>query len=517
MKKSKRFAMFAGLLFLFSVSMDSGGPDDPLDVVREYRKSKEHEIINEFAALLSIPNVSSNRTGIRKNAEFIQKMMAERGIKARIMETAGNPVVFGELKVADAARTLMFYVHYDGQPVDPSKWTETHPFKPALRPGKLKAGKAEPEPVPFPAPGADFDEDWRIYARSASDDKAPIMAMLAALDAFNQAGIGLKNNLKFIFEGEEEAGSTNLRAFLERHKDLLECDVLFMCDGPVYYSGDPTMFFGVRGITSMEITVYGPNTSVHSGHYGNWAPNPAVRLAHLLASMRDTSGRVKIKGFYDTMVPLTDFEKGALDKVPSFDGAIKENYGFSGQESNWPSLLDAIQYPALNINGLHSGWVGTQQRTIVPPSATAAIDIRLAEGNDPGDMIQKIIAHIEDQGYHVVDHEPGHETRMAHPLIARVIRAEAGYRAHRTSMNLPVSRMAIRALEKLKDGKAAILPSLGGSLPIYLFYDALRIPVIGISIANHDNNQHRPDENIRIGHLWQGIETFAAVLMMDEE
>ncbi|MBN1223557.1 MAG: M20/M25/M40 family metallo-hydrolase [Candidatus Aminicenantes bacterium] len=517
MKKAMRYSILLGLSVLLSASMDFSSSGDFLDLVRDYRISREHEIIKEFMELLSLPNVSSDRDGVRKNAEFIQKMMTMRGIETQIMETAGNPVVFGELKVSDAARTLMFYVHYDGQPVDPSKWTETHPFTPALRPAKLKAGTTEPKPIPFPGPGAKFEEDWRIYARSASDDKAPIMAILTALDAFKQAGIGLKNNLKFVFEGEEEAGSTNLRPFLEKHKDLLQCDVLFMCDGPVYYSGDPTMFFGVRGITTLEITVYGPNTSVHSGHYGNWAPNPAVRLAYLLASMRDTTGRVKIKGFYDTVVPLTDFEKKALQAVPSYENEIKENYGFSGEEKNWGSLLEAVQFPALNINGLQSGWVGAQQRTIIPPTATAAIDIRLAKGNDPEDMAQKIIIHIREQGYHVIDHEPDQKTRMTFPLIAKVIRTEEGYKAHRTSMDLPISRMAIRALEKLKGGKPVFLPSLGGSLPIHMFYAILEIPIIGISIANHDNNQHQPDENIRIGNLWQGIETFAGVLMMDEE
>jgi len=506
-----------GLLIVFSATINYGDSGNHIQAVKKYRSAREHEIIKEFVRLLAIPNVSSDRANVRKNAEFIQKMMTGRGIETRIMETAGNPVVYGELKVNDAARTLMFYVHYDGQPVDPSKWTETHPFKPALRPGKLKAGTTEPKPIPFPGPGDNFNQDWRIYARSASDDKAPIIAILTALDALKQAGIGLKHNLKFIFEGEEEIGSSNLRPFLEKHRDLFKGDVLFMCDGPAYYSGDPTLFFGVRGITTLEITVYGPNTSVHSGHYGNWAPNPAIRLAHLLASMRDTTGSVKIKGFYDTGVPLTDIEKKALRAVPSFEDEIKVNYGFSGQETNWENLLQSIQFPALNINGLQSGWVGTQQRTIVPPTATAAIDIRLAKGNDPNDMVQKVIAHIQEQGYHVIDREPDHKTRMTYPLIAKVIAKEDGYKAHRTPMDLPISQMAIRSLEKLSDRKPVFLPSLGGSLPIHMFYTTLKVPIIGISIANHDNNQHQQDENIRIGHLWQGIETYAALLMMDEK
>jgi acetylornithine deacetylase/succinyl-diaminopimelate desuccinylase-like protein len=484
--------------------------------VSDYILSNEHRIINEFIELLSIPNVTSDRVNVRKNAEFIKTMMEKRGIKASILETKGNPVVYGELNVLNADRTLMFYVHYDGQPVDPTKWTETKPFKPTLRPGKLEAGSTTPKPIPFPPAGTKYNEDWRIYARGSSDDRAPIIGILYAIEAIKKANIPLKNNLKFIFEGEEEAGSTNLRPFLEEHKSQLASDVLFMCDGPGYYSGDPTLFFGVRGITSIEITVYGPNTSIHSGHYGNWAPNPAMRLAQLLATMKDADGKVRVKGFYDTVVPLTGSEIEALKKVPSFDSYIMELYGFSGTEGSGKSLIELIQLPSLNINGLQSGWVGKQARTIIPPSATASIDIRLTKGNDAKDMVQKVIDHIKSLGYRIVDQDPDQKTRREYPLIARVEHTEGGYLASRTSMDLPVSKQTIASLTGYFDKDPVLLPSLGGSLPIYVFTDTLNVPTIGISIANHDNNQHQPDENIRIGHIWNAIKTFAAVIMMGD-
>ena len=494
------------------------GPDSDLQTkVRQYRQAHEHAIITEFVELLSIPNVSSDQVNIRRNAEFIKGMMEKRGIPTRILETRGNPIVFGELKTPGATRTLMFYVHYDGQPVDPSSWTGTHPFEPSLRPGKLMAGTADPRPIPFPERGTRYDEDWRIYARGSSDDRAPVIGLLTAIDALRSAGMSMRSNIKFIMEGEEEAGSTNLFPFLRENMDLLSCDVLFMCDGPTYYSGDPTLFFGVRGITSCEIEVYGPNTSLHSGHYGNWAPNPAVRLAHLLASMRGMDGRVKIKGWYDTAVPLTTSEIEALKAVPSFEELIKENYGFSGTEDNWQSLMEAIQNPALNCNGLRSGWVGDQKRTIIPPTATAALDIRLVKGNDPAHMVKLVVEHVKAQGYHVVDRDPDQVTRMRYPLIARIKRTEGGYPAFRTPMDLPVARAAMAALEQYSDRPAVILPSLGGSLPIYMFGDLLKVPIIGLPIANHDNNQHQPDENLRIGNLWTGIETYAAILMLGQE
>lgn len=482
--------------------------------IEQYIQANQHKIIHKFIQLLSIPNVSNDTDNIRKNAEFIRAMMEQREIDTRIMETPGNPVVFGELKTEDAEKTLMFYVHYDGQPVDPSQWTGTDPFSPALRPGKLEAGTQKPKPIPFPDKNGSYDPDWRIYARGSSDDRAPITGILTAIDALQDLGIPLRHNLKFILEGEEEAGSTHLGPFLKNNKDLLSCDVLFMCDGPAYYSGDPTLFFGARGITSLEITVFGPNTSVHSGHYGNWVPNPAVRLAQLLQSMRDTDGRVKIKGFYDTVIPLTETEKKALNSIPSFEDEIKENYGLAAAEDHWNNLLEAIQFPALNINGLHSGWVGTQQRTIIPPSATAALDIRMVKDNEPENMVKKVIDHIRNQGYYVTDKEPDHAERIKHEKIAKVLWKERGYKAHRTPIDHPLSQEVIRALQEKTDGRPVLLPSLGGSLPIYLFADVLDAPIIGLPIANHDNNQHQPDENLRIGHLWKGIVTYAAILTM---
>jgi len=499
-------------IHLFVLPVD---PDAALSRVRDFRMANEGAIIGEFVELLSIPNVSSDRENVRRNAVLIKEMMRRRGIDARLLETAGNPVVYGEMVTPGARRTLMFYAHYDGQPVDVSAWTDTHPFEPALRHGKLQPGTTEPTPVAFPSEGEAFNEDWRIYARGSSDDRAPVIGILTAIDALANKGIALRNNLKFVFEGEEEEGSTNLAECLRENKALLECDVLFMCDGPTYYSGDPTLFFGARGITSLEITVYGPNTSVHSGHYGNWVPNPGIRLAHLLASMRDQDGKVKISGWYDTVEPLTELELQSLRKIPSYEKQIMNNYGFAGAENNWESLIESIQFPALNVNGLRSGWVGNQQRTIIPPSASAALDIRMVKGNDPVDMVEKVIAHVRGQGYHVTAEEPGPEIRRQYPLLARIQQKEGGYRASRTQMDLPICRSVIAALERPGEKGPVLLPSLGGSLPIYLFSDLLQVPIIGVPIANHDNNQHQPDENIRIGNLWTGIETYASLLMME--
>lgn len=486
-----------------------------LEKVRNYRDHNQHAIIGEFFKLLSIPNVALDKPNIRKNAALIKEMMEKRGIAVQILETPGNPVIFGELKVKNAARTLLFYVHYDGQPVDPSKWIGHKPFQPVLRPAKLAAGSTEPKPIPLPKKGTPFNPDWRIYGRSTGDDKAPVIGLLTAIDALRAGGIALNNNIKFMLDGEEEAGSPNLPYALEKYGHLLKTDILFMCDGPAYFSGDPTLFFGVRGITSISVTVYGADTSLHSGHYGNWAPNPAMRLSQLLAGMKDKNGNVVVKGFYDTTTPLSAREKKALAAVPAYDAQLMKLYGFSGAEGGGKKLLETIMYPSLNVNGLRSGWVGKDARTIVPDSAVASIDIRLAKGNQPKDLVQKVIAHINAQGYHVVDKDPDRETRAKYPFIAKVVQEEKGYRAARTSMDLPLSLSVIDALSGYSDKDPVLLPTLGGSLPIYIFEDYLKIPVIGVPIANHDNNQHQPNENLRIGNLWRAIETFAAILTID--
>ncbi len=306
--------------FIFGATLTSGASTS-IKKVQKYRENHEHQIIKEFMELLSIPNVSSDTVNIRKNAEFIQSMMEKRGIQTRVMETQGNPIVYGELNNPQSTQTYLFYVHYDGQPVDPEEWTDTHPFEPALRPGKLKSGTCEPKPIPFPEPGEKFKKDWRIYARGSSDDRAPIIGLLTA------------------------------------------------------------------------------------------------------------------------------------------------------------------------------------------------IDIRMVKGNEPDDMRQKVIDHIKEEGYHVVSQTPDHKTRMTYEKIAKVMKSEVGYKAYKTPMDSPLVQEVIHSVTQHCEQAPVLLPSLGGSLPIYLFHETLSVPIIGLPITNHDNNQHQPDENFRIGHLWTGIETYTAIII----
>src|SRR5712671_1580785 len=296
--------------------------------VRNYRLNNEDRIMRELTEFLAIPNVASDTENIQKNAAHLVEMLEARGIETHLLPISGRgPVVFGKLNAPDAKRTVIFYAHYDGQPVDPAAWTDGKPFEPVLRSDSIEAG-GKRIPLPEKRPGA-YNDNWRIYARSASDDKGAIVALLAALDALRAQRIPLGVNLKVIFEGEEEAGSTNLERTLQLHKNLLGGDLLAMADGPVHQSGRPLVFFGNRGDIGLDITVYGPVRALHSGHYGNWAPNPAMELSRLLASMRDANGRVLIDGYYDDIVPLSAIEKEALSKMPDNDAELERELGIA--------------------------------------------------------------------------------------------------------------------------------------------------------------------------------------------
>ena len=487
-------------------------PAQVVQEVRDYRMDNEDRIVRELAEFLSIPNVASDTPNIQKNAAHLVEILEARGIETHLLPITGRgPVVFGKKIVPEATRTVIFYAHYDGQPVDPAAWTDGAPFEPVLRSDALEAGGQR---IPFPENSvkqpAVYQDDWRIYARSSSDDKSPMIALLAALDALRAKQIPLSVNLKVIFEGEEEAGSTNLQKTLELHKNLLGGDLLITADGPVHQSGRQLVFFGNRGDIGLDITVYGPVRALHSGHYGNWAPNPAMELSRLLASMKDADGRVLIDGYYDDVVPLSDLEKKALAEMPVNDADLERELGIAKPEGAGKKLMELLQEPSLNIRGFESAYVGEHAQNIVPDKAQASIDARLVKGEDPKQKFEQIVAFIHKQGYTVIDHDPSMEERRTHALIAKVI-DQGGYRASRTAMDLPVSKALVKVVEDATSGDTVIAPTLGGSVPMYIFED-FGLPWIGVPIVNYDNHQHSSDENLRLGHLWRGMEIYAAIL-----
>ncbi len=495
------------ILFFLLGSLCFGQENPAARAARNWRQEHERAIVTEFIGLLSIPNLASDTPNIRRNATAIQAILEKRGVKTRLLEVPdAPPAVYGEILTPGAQRTVVFYAHYDGQPLDPKEW-KTPPWEPVLRDKSLELdGKV----IPLPD-GRPFDPESRLYARSASDDKAPIITITAALDALRAAHLPLKSNIKFVFEGEEEAGSKHLDRIIAANKDLLQSDVWLICDGPVHQSRKQAIVFGARGVETLDITVYGPRRELHSGHYGNWAPNPALMLVRLLASMKDDDGHVLVEHFYDGIEPLSETEKRAVAEAPSYDEELKKELWLGHTEGAGKSLVELLNYPSLNIRGMGSARIGAQASNVIPSKANATIDMRLVKGIDHTEASRRVIEHIRKQGYFIVDHDPDPETLMAHPKVAKVSADRYGYNAERTSMDLPISRDVLRIAESAR-GPVIKTPTSGGSVPLYMISGILHTPTISVPIANHDNSQHSFNENIRIQNLWDGIELMAALL-----
>jgi acetylornithine deacetylase/succinyl-diaminopimelate desuccinylase-like protein len=492
---------------------------------RAWRRAHEREILAEFATLLAIPNVANDSANIERNAAVLVPMLEKRGLKVRVLRLAGAPpMVIGDLAAGGgtaagaklgAPRTLAFYAHYDGQPCDTASWNGL-PWTPVLR-------ATNGHELPLAASGA-VDPEARLFARSAGDDKAPIIAMLVALDALRANKRALAFNLRLVFEGEEEAGSPHMAEYLAKYPDVLRPDAWIICDGPVHQSGRMELAFGARGMISVDMTVYGPVKGLHDGHYGNWVPNPIVRLTHLIDSMRDEDGRILIAGFDDDVKPTTPAELAALHAVPDVETALKSEFAISGTEGRGRPLNETLMAPALNVRGIQSGRVGERATNTIQTEATASIDFRLVPVQTPEAVRAKVERHLAGLGYTIVDHAPDTATREAHDKLVRLVWGP-GYPAARTPLDLPLSR-EITALLTAAGHEPVRLPTLGGSVPMYLFQRAgsgaaraasdahgasSDTPVLILPIANHDDNQHAANENLRIGNLWDGVEVFAGV------
>ena len=485
----------------------TASPAAEADAVRGWVRAHEGAIVHELADLVRLPNLARDTTAIRANADRLVAMLGRRGMEARLLEVEGSPpAVYGVRRVPGARRTLVFYAHYDGQPVDPSKW-HGDPWTPVLRDRALEEGGQE-----IPLAEGPYPAEARLYGRSSSDDKGPIVALLAALDALRAIGREPSVNVALFLEGEEEAGSAHLERMLQAHRDVLAADAWLFCDGPVHQSRRMQLYFGARGVTDLELTLYGPARALHSGHYGNWAPNPAVEMAHLVASLRDRDGRIQIAGYYDDVRPPSETERQALREVPDADDALRAELALGRTEAGGARLVERILLPALNVRGLVAGAVGAQAANAIPTDARASVDFRLVPDQTPEGVRAKVEAHLRAQGYQIVHDAPSLDQRRAQPRLVRLDWG-AGYPAARTSMDLPVSRALVRVVSERAGAPVIRLPTLGGSVGMEVFTRVLGRPVVGLPIVNHDNNQHAADENLRLQNLWDGIEVFAAVMM----
>lgn len=461
----------------------------------------------EFYELLSIPNDAHFPNDIEKNIQWCEAAFAKRGFITSRLQTPTVPLLMAERKARKATKTVLIYLQIDGQPVDSSKWFQESPWTPTL---KEKDANGKWSAINYERLYEVINPDWRIFARSTSDAKGPAVAFLASLDAMTEAKVEPNYNIKVIMDFEEELGSPRLPDAVTKYKNELASDMFIIFDGPRHVSNEPTLSFGARGICDITITTYGPRQPVHSGNYGNYTPNPAMRLSQLLASMKDEEGRVIIPGFYDGTV-LTEEEKKVLRQVPDDENEIKKFLGIAEADKVGGSFQESLQYPTLNIRGLNSLYVGSKARTLIPAEATAEIDVRLVPTSDPDKLIGLVKKHIESKGYHVITSEPTEEERMKYPRLVS-FQSSVSYLAFQTPFDSEVGQWLNRAMTKAFGKEPIKIRTAGGSIPISPFVITLGIPAVAVPIVNADNNQHAPNENIRVGNYIDGVKTFYYIL-----
>jgi len=507
-------AVIQSLLLLSVAVACCNGSESLPQTIRSWRVAHERAIVDEFRQLVAIPNTTIDRANIRRNAEFIADMLRRRGVDVRLLTVPSpnsNPVVYGEVKVPGATRTIMLYAHFDGQPVNPAQWAPGwEPFAPKFATGPAEQGGR----IVDWKSGDPVDPQWRLTGRGSADDKAGVIALLNAYSGLAASRVKPTANLKFFFDGEEEIGSPNLATLINEHRDLLQADLWLILDGPSHPSGRKTVVFGVRGDINMNLTVFGPKRPLHSGNYGNWAPNPAWSLVQLLATMKGEDGRVLVPGFYDDVTPLTAAEQQAVAAIPPVEDDLKRSLGLARPEMPDRSLFESFNQPSLNINGIQAANVGAQAANVIPTVARAVLDLRLVLGNDAQRQVAKVVSHIQAQGWHVLDRDPTDEERAHYPRLIRVETRSAGTNAQRTSMDLPISRAVVAAVQSTVTYPVVQLPSLGGTLPLIVIERMLGTKVLIVPIVNADNNQHAENENVKMQFLWDGIETYAALMTM---
>ena len=466
----------------------------------------------EFLDLLAISDVGSAPADIQRNAAFLKAALEKRGFRAQLLdEPAQRPLVFGELRSKTAgAKTLLYYIHFDGQPVVPEEWAQANPFAPVV---KQRNGDAWLDVPRDRLQAVPLDPELRVFARAASDDKAPILMLLTAVDLLRKQGREPAQNIKLILDSEEEMGSPSLAGVVERNKALFGADAFVILDGPSHPSGRPTAVFGNRGIAQATLTVYGPKAPLHSGHYGNYAPNPAIRLARLLASMKDDDGRVLVDGYYDG-IRLSEAEKQLLAQTPDDEVALRKRIGIAQADKVGATYQEALQYPSLNVRGMASASVGAKAANIVPSEAVAELDLRTTPEAQGPRLLRLVRAHIEKQGYHLTSGPPTDAERASFDKLASFVPGSV-QSAERMPMDSGVAKWALRALQLpyVADGAAPVrIRMMGGTVPTDVLVNALHLPFVMVPTVNADNNQHTHDENLRIGNFVSGTRTLYALL-----
>lgn len=499
---SRLFYLFLFVIAIAEVQAQTLSPARIQSLATKYTLQSFDELYD----LLQLPNDAAYPQDIEKNVLWCEKALSQRGFTSQRLSTPTVPLLVSLRGHSEAAKTVLFYFHIDGQPVDPAKWDQPDPYKPVL---KEKNSDGTWSTIPKKEL-KNYKDDWRIYARSSADDKGPFVMFLAALDALEEAGVKPDYNVKVILDFEEEKGSPHLPDAVRENASKLEADRLLIFDGPGHMSNRPTLTFGARGIVDVHMTTYGAVVPQHSGHFGNYAPNPAMRLAQLLASMKDDQGRVVIPGFYNGIDIDSETEK-ILRAVPDDPEYFRQLQQLGSTDSVGDYYQESIQYPSLNIHGLQSGWVREQARTIVPADATAEIDIRLVPESNPDALISALKDHIRSKGYYITTEEPTKEVRLSHPRILKLYH-RVSYRAFRTDFDTPIGRWLRESVDRTFGQEPVMIRTLGGSVPIAPFIQTIGVPAVIVPVVNPDNNQHSPNENMRLGNYRTGVQTIMGIL-----
>lgn len=461
---------------------------------------------------VSIPNLPENKELMLQNIAWVAQKYKDLDFKTTQLETSTLPILIAEKEYDPRYKTVLFYFHIDGQPINPDSWNQDHPFTPVL---KEKNKEGAWQTIDWERLNGTIDDEWRIYARAAADDKAPITMLLSALNILKRNNTTPKFNIKVIFDPEEEYGSTALLSTLETYKERYASDYFIVMDGPAHTSNTPTVTFGCRGIATCSITTYGSKVPQHSGHYGNYVPNPVFGLATLLASMKDEQGNVLIQDYYKGIeIDPTIFE--LLESVPFDAEKLHQALGIHTSEKVGRNYQESLQYPSLNVRQIGTSWKGKGLKTVIPEYATANIDVRLVPETDGDDQLQKIKKHIEQQGYYVIDRDPTDAERQTHPKIVKFTGATS-VNAFRTN---PDSDFGKKVRSQLRDGLGEdliVIRLMGGTVPIVPLINTLNVPTVIVPMVNMDNNQHSPNENIRIGNIKQGIAICLALLNSNYE
>lgn len=503
----------ASLFACFTANANAG--DNTFATIKAHEEAHRGEVLADLRAFLSIPNIAGSKTedartryaDLTANADWIMAHYSKLGFSTQLWQAGGAPYVFAERSFKGAEKTLLFYAHFDGQPVDESRWSSP-PFTPTLRDGTVEALAFD---LDWPADNK-FDENWRVFARSAGDDKVSIIALAAAIQALDANDIAQKVNIKILFDGEEESGSPSIADIAKQNKDALRADLMLFLDGPMHQSGGMQLIYGARGTMSVDLTAYGANRPLHSGHYGNWAPNPTDTIVELLASMKNSRGETVVQGFDYEAKPLTDAEKDAINAMPHIDEALRRDLNLPHTDQLADRIELQVTRPALVVRGIDGGPVGAKGRNVIGTKTTASLNIRMVPGQTVEFMRKVIERHIFSRGYKPVPKEPSAETLRQEPNLIYVDWRGTGYPAYRTDLrNVEAER--ISTLIQRATGTAPIkTPTMGGSLPLSVVYDELKTPILILPVANHDNNQHGPNENIRIGNISNAVSLLGTVI-----